>query len=78
MQSIGGQIRTNRNRTGESALSASPPLCIDPDLLLPLDLDLNWSLEHWLCWFSNLWTQTRTILLALLSLQLDDYRSWDF
>lgn len=39
---------------------------------------LDWNLYHWLSWFSALWTQTGTIPLILLGLQLADCRSWDF
>lgn len=63
----------------------------DTDLFLPLNLNwnsgfsglqvgqlLDWSLPHWLCWFSGLPTGNWTALLALLDFWLAHGRSWNF
>lgn len=47
-------------------------------LLLPLRSHFDWSLSHWLSWFSGLWTGTGTVPSALLGRQLAHCRKWDF
>lgn len=67
-----GLNRTKRQRQNLPSL----PDCLNWDISLLLPSA--WNLGHQLTWFSDLWTQTRTIASTRLSLQLTDSRSWDF
>lgn len=58
----------NRTKGGREHLLSVSLFLIQEFGLLPLDSDSDWKFCHWLFCFSGLWTETRSIPLALLCL----------